>query len=146
MKNPKALFAVLKMSTFSVLSLIVFCLVTTTAFSAECPAGSKTLKSCKSTPGPDNDTYVVDLFSSVAICESGSDFLMSVENAQDKIKESGIASVETRPGSTTYHYLFTPDVTIHLEFTSGTMRPVKTAKLSMDYYGQPTGATIFTCE
>lgn len=137
----------MKKSMKCALTLAVLSLSPSLWASAQCPQGSKTLKSCVSTPQPGDDSFATELGESIAICNANGVVSMVLADKEGQSNEA-VAQVESRMGGTTYS--FEQDgVRLSLSVTEGTQKPNPKAKFTVTFTEATPPAfasTTYTCK
>ncbi|CAN5532600.1 hypothetical protein BH10BDE1_BH10BDE1_17880 [soil metagenome] len=128
------------------LALIAFGIFASSSFAlaapVACPAGATLVKSCDSTPQPGDSSFASEVFKSISICTLGAETLLVFDGENQSV----VATVEARPGGTTYSAI-QDTVKVSISFVSGTRRPVPTAKFTVDFTeAKLAGSSTYTCQ
>jgi hypothetical protein len=113
---------------------------------AQCPAGSKAIKMCQSTPKKGDHIIASDTFKSIAICVDGDVTSMAFEGA-DGASESEVAKVDQLAGGVIYS-VTAKDTTFALSLGTGIRSPAKTARFSVQFSSESdiSISSTFTCK
>jgi hypothetical protein len=111
---------------------------------ATCPANSRTIRTCISTP-KSGDGEIASAMSSVALCEDGG--TTSIVLDKDGDTESSVVTVTQRMGGTSYSVV-DGDMGISISLPTG-MRPAPTtqARLTISFLkAKVSNSSTFTCK
>lgn len=132
------------------MKLVLITMVTLSSvfsFAASCPKTDTTVKSCVVDPQPDDYEIAISLAEGIAVCQNADGVVSLVLSGEGLDNESAVADVEMRPGGTTYSFM-QDTVKFALNLTTGTLKPVTKAKLTVTFTESDnlSASATFKCE